>query len=358
MKRTYCAILILGLCGCLLLGWAQPSIILAEQELPAIDELRVPNSPAFNLLGISPSVIDRPATPKALGISLLEASSKSEGNFPRNIALEVAPYWWTSHPELTFEDYYSKTGFGESILQTLAISIGTTETTLQLNGADVKGTRLGLGFKFNLVSGKANPALAGKVKELKDLQLEVLANIPDTGEVADSPLTRKLSAKAKEIANLDKARVGWQVEFASGATYDLPNDDWDDSELTRYGGWLTASYHSPDVDSVMHQLTFLALGRYIYEDINGQDDNIFDTGASIFWKSREMPVSLSAEYIHRFSENDDQDRLVGVLEYIVNETYSVFASYGKTFESDFEGDDNLVAILGINFGWGKGPIIK
>jgi hypothetical protein len=342
----------------LLLGWVQPSIILAEQGLPAFGELQVPNSPAFNLLGISPSVIDRPATPKALGIGLLEASSKSEGNFPRNIALEVTPYWWASHPDLSFKDYYSKTGFGESILQTLAISIGTTETTMQLNGAQVQGTRLGLGLKFNLISGKANPAIPDKVKEFKKIQLKVLEDVPFEGEVPDTPLSKLLSAKAREIADLDKDRVGWQLKFASGATYDLPNDDWDDSELTRYGGWLTASYHSPDVDSVMHQLTFLALGRYIYEDINGQDDNIFDTGASILWKSREMPVSLSAEYIHRFSENDDQDRLVSVLEYIVNETNSVFVSYGKTFESDFEGDDNLVAILGVNFGWGKGPIIK
>jgi len=332
-----------------------------KKGLPGLDELRVPNSPAFNLMEISPSAINRPTTPKAFGLSLLESISESEGDFPRNIALDFAPYWWSPHPDLTFKEYYDKTGFGESVLQTLSLSIGTTEAKVKQDDEQVDGTRVGLGLRFNLISGKANPNLEEKVNEARNLINKCLS--PSTLDPKEKVLECIESKKtefrntAKEISDLEKTRVGWQLELASATTFDFSENDWDELEFTRFGTWLTTSYRSANTSSALHQLSFLGIGRYIYDDFGGEGDNIFDLGGSIVWQAQEIPLSLSAEYLRRFADEGD-DRIVGVAEYRINDTYSLFASYGKTFDDSFSGNDDLVTLFGINVGLGKGPILK
>ena len=41
-----------------------------------------------------------------------------------NFALEVTPYWWFPHEELTFDEYKKRSGFGKSMLETLSFSMG------------------------------------------------------------------------------------------------------------------------------------------------------------------------------------------------------------------------------------------
>ena len=47
---------------------------------------------------------------------------------------------------------------------------------------------------------------------------------------------------AKEITKEDKQRVGWVVEAAAAMVSEFPDDKTDDSEVSRYSLWLTASY--------------------------------------------------------------------------------------------------------------------
>ena len=64
------------------------------------------------------------------------------------------------------------------------------------------------------------------------------------------------------------------------------------------------------------------------------------------------------EYVKRFVvEGEDTERLVAVFEYrLPMDNLSFVASYGKTFDDDFEGKEDLVSSLGINFGFGRGPV--
>src|SRR4051812_24975372 len=66
-----------------------------------VSDARTPEAPAFVLLGVSPSQIDRPTTPRALTISVISASFDSDNLLPHNYALQVAPYWLKGHPALT-----------------------------------------------------------------------------------------------------------------------------------------------------------------------------------------------------------------------------------------------------------------
>jgi hypothetical protein len=332
-------------------------------SLPTMDELRAPASPAFDLLGISPSSVERPNTPRALAISILSSTNRSNGNFPQDFAIDVAPYWLVSHPTLTFDKYYKPDHVGQTILRTLYFSLATTKMP---DTGDKDGTSLGFGLQFLLVHGDAAPNLRDRVQKLKEKQLGILVEcVPMIGEVkvdTNSPKCKKLLAEAEKaggaIRKLDKQRVGWIVAFASAMVADFPRNDVSEGNVTRVGIWLTPSYRSGNIDSLLHQLTFVGIGRYIWDDVADNSKNLFDIGARIIWTSKHLPLSLSAEYVQRFVEGDtDTERIAFVFEYRVQDDISLFASYGTNFDTSFEGNDDLIAIAGVKFGFGKGPVV-
>jgi hypothetical protein len=343
---------------------AAPALSFGEEggapSATAMDELRVPASPAFVLMGVSPSSVERPSTPRALALSVLSASERSDTRLVQDLAVEFAPYWWESHPNLTFDAYYdADKGIGPTILQTLAISIGTTDLEDQ---AAAEGTRAGVGIRFMLRHGDAPPGLGEAVAALREAQDALNENLPDDPEIeVDQELVarfdEKISEAGRAVAALDKQRVGWVVEFAGALVGDFPGDDAGDAEVGRVGAWLTASYHGGE------RLTFLGVCRYILDDRGSATVDEKDLGARLIWKGDEdagVPAALSVEYVRRFvSGDDDTDKLVAVLEYrLPFEGISLVASYGKTFESDFTGREDLISTLGVNFGFGRGPVVR
>lgn len=340
-----------------------------------LNDLRAPKSPAFKLLGIAESDITLATSPKAFAINLLESISNSEGDFPGNISVELAPFQWFDTGDLTLEEYYERTGFGESIFQTTSISIASTDTKITEGEEELDATSLGIGLRFNLISGQPHPTIAKLIEAtktgdpqksaevLEDLDLGIELELCPTPQVltpeADAEFKKCVEETNKEqyvalgkaLGTLNEQRVGFQLEFASALAFDFIDDDFNDSELSRVGVWLTPSY-------VQKQgaFSFLGISRYEYDGTGDKDDNVFDFGGRIIWQPQQSSVSLSAEYLRRFGDRED-DRIVGVIEYDINETYSVFASYGKAFEDSFNGNDDLVALFGINIGLGKAPVV-
>jgi hypothetical protein len=337
-----------------------------ESAKTTINELRAPRSPAFKLLGVGESDITPATSPKAFGLNLLESISNSK--FPSNVSVEFAPYWWFDQSELTLDKYYSRTGFGESILQTASFSIATTQSPESLDS-----TRLGVGARFNLISGQPHPTIAKLIesartgntnqsaKVLKDLgfaeNLQLCETPPTLNNNAVEKFKKCISENqnygniAKALNKLDLQRVGFQLEFASAVGFDFLDNDFNDSELSKVGVWLTPSYVPASSD-----FSFLGIVRYEHDSFGDKDDNTFDLGSRIIWQPKESNVSVSMEYLRRFGDLAD-DRIVGVFEYDINDTYSVFASYGKTFETAFKGNDDLVTLFGINIGLGKERVV-
>ena len=331
-----------------------------------IDELRAPISPAFTLLDVSPSSVERPNTPRALALSLLSTTERSNGDFPKDLAIEFAPYWFVSHPSLTFEKYYSPAPIEQIMLRSLSISLATTDIDNQDNGDQDDGTRASVGVRFFLRSGGPASSLSAKVKKLKETQLAFLDLVPDTpGEPinTESAAYKKLEAELRSageaVRQLDKERVGWVIEFAGAISVDFPEDDTSEADMSRAGVWLTPSYRTANEKSLLHSFTFVGVSRYIWDDSSEDTENIFDLGGRVIWKSVYIPISLSVEYIHRFmDESGDTNKFVGVLEYKLFNFLSLIASYGKNFDDGFSGDDDLIATAGIKFGFGKGPILQ
>ena len=151
-----------------------------ESEI-TLKELQAPASPAFVLLDIEPTSIQRPKTPKALTISILSTMGGSDNLIPENYSVEFAPYWLSNHPNLAYDQYLK--GVGRTFLQTLSLSLATTTTDME--GMEAEGiastTRLGFGFRGQFVGGRNavdkahNAKLAalekadGTLLDLKDL---------------------------------------------------------------------------------------------------------------------------------------------------------------------------------------------
>ena len=154
--KPLCAIALLLACA---------SMVSAQQATPGTttaNDLKAPAAPAFVVLGVSPSKIERPQAVRPLILSALSAVS-SEG-FPRNYAVEFAPYWLGT-PQLSFNDYYSST-VAQAIPRHLSVSVATTP----LGRSADAGTAIALGARTLPLPGRAHPKLKSLLDTLHDLQ--------------------------------------------------------------------------------------------------------------------------------------------------------------------------------------------
>jgi hypothetical protein len=91
-------------------------------------DLAVPDSPAFAVLGVSPSNVERPGSPRELALSLLNGVD-ANGNFQTGMAVETAPYLalWGSTSKLT--DYQDDNQYMIRFLSRALLSFATAKGT-------------------------------------------------------------------------------------------------------------------------------------------------------------------------------------------------------------------------------------
>jgi hypothetical protein len=70
--RNFAAVAVLAL--------APAMDVQADDKQVAIDELRSPTSPAFTILGVAPTNVVRPNTPRELAVEWLSAQGSDDGN--------------------------------------------------------------------------------------------------------------------------------------------------------------------------------------------------------------------------------------------------------------------------------------
>ena len=365
-----------------------------EGDKIKLSDAETPAAPGFMLLGIEPKSIDQPASPKDLTISIL--SSVAREKFVPT-AIEFAPYWLKSRPNLSADTYY-KPGLLQSLKQTCTLSIATAK-----QDSPQTGTNLGFGIKFQPMPGKMStktkrlrkvvrtystfstfladledikadnlPEFLYKVKEKRNEYLTFLKKNPKKvlpkvlkqliediidrlSSKKDIDTPKKVEGLKKELLNLatrpDSAaiklgaskRVGLKIEMASAAVFGFPQ-----SEFSRLGAWMTLSY-TPD-NSTKERLVTV---RYIRD--NEKNRHIFDLGGRIIL-SRKGPVAVSGEMLWRF-RNEDPLRVVGIFEYTISKDLYLTAVIGKDFDGDPDGR-NIISVVGLNIGLSKERQVK
>lgn len=184
MKKKLLALLLTG-----------TSFSFAQAQEQAIDTINLdamvaPNSPAFNLLGITPTVIDKPSTPLDFAFSLANTSSTMT-QLPRNYAIEFLPVTLLFSKSKMANDINNKK-FLSTLAQTFSISAAfTTNDTVNTAIPNYIKTRSGIGFKVSLLRGQIDhqdsmyiQSLVSVRKKLNDLHKKVTSDY-ETEAAAD-----------------------------------------------------------------------------------------------------------------------------------------------------------------------------
>jgi hypothetical protein len=355
---------LVGAAACL----ATVTPVWAQDDVASAGSLRTPPSPAFAVLGIEPSAVERPATPADAAFSFINKLRR--GTVPREFAFEASPYWLVSRPSVSWRDDAVRS-VGESIPRTLSLSIATAETGV----LESPITSLGLGVRTLVLSGHMTAATQRALEALEqtlsqsgevflrmvgeaglDALDQMLANAritPQQYEAQKQQLTQvvleseEYRAVMERVEDVAAKREGFLLELAAGVVWDFPDARWQSRDFRRHGVWVTPSYESGP-------WSLLGVLRYLDERETPSQDAV-DWGGRALFSSADYALSL--EYVQRspFDQTDivrRSHRFVGIAEYRVSRATWVIASFGKD-RIKTGTRETLVAQIGLAFSFSK-----
>ena len=357
----------------------------ADASTSDFDKMRTPDSPAFVILGVSPTEIQRPGTPMAVATALSGFVSGSSVTIPTNLALEVAPYWLYDHPQLTSKAYQE--GGWRNVYRTFTLSLATKQSsrdTTDMSGTTVthSDTDLALGARARLYS--SGPDRGAHCVEKLEALTSAATELSVTARLSDSELTDLASrftvgstdyknafqaAMAKKIAgdpvtklqdaqkNLDKkcfdvtaSAQGFSLDLAGAIDWTFPDSvaSASNSNLISRAGWLSGAYASD-------RLTGILLARYVGLRSGTDWQQVFDAGLRLVFK--RPTFGLSAEGIarlHLSGPGDDTYKVDLAAEYEFGNGTWVTVTFGRSFTAAQAG--SLFSLANLSWSFGKPSI--
>jgi len=354
------------ICAVAVLAGARPAP--GQTETPTLSSLRTPPSPAFTVLGIEPSAVERPTTPSDAALSLINKFRQS--TVPKDYAFEASPYWLVGRPNLAWRDD-ARRNVAQSIARTLSLSVATAETGTTASPV----TSLGFGVRTLLASGQMTPATERALEQLEEtlsqagdvfLRLVGEAGLDTLDEmlkndkiatadyerqkqqlaalVLESDEYRNAMARAEDVA---AKREGFFFEVAAGFVWDFARANWESRAFRKRGVWATPSYE-------FGPWNVLGVLRYLDEAAAPNEDAV-DWGGRMIYSTADY--SLSLEFVERSPIDETttvkrSHRFVGIAEYRVSPATWVIASFGKD-RRKAGTNDTLVAQIGLAFSFSK-----
>ncbi|HUQ01651.1 MAG TPA: hypothetical protein VM261_04110 [Kofleriaceae bacterium] len=346
----------------------------ADEELPDFDAIRTPDSPAFTLLGVSPTQIERPNTPKQLSAALSGFLSETGVAIPRNLAVEFSPYWLVSRPELELSEYMNE-GYAQ-LWRNFTLSIGTSST--ERSEMDPLGGEIAVTDTTLAVGARTFVRLSRPANCDSDIVSWVEAS--RTTALSQDPEYRDLVARGaltEEDAKRIKARIdytafhaaadratkclvtgadarGWSIEVAAATSVDFAGSDPEEGELRASAGWATLSHQST------HGSVVGLLRARLDEVADGRNVAIDPGIRGIYAKGR---YAASAEVVGRLrvsetdmTENRDHTYRVALgFDLRLTDTTWFTVSFGKDFAADDTG--KLFSLANVKWGFGD-PKVK
>ena len=237
-------------------------------------------------------------------------------------------------------------------------------------------------------------SLSIEIVELKEKRKEILKNIDINDESEDNlKLIELLNKKAEKmneeieekiavllnqnkvsegIENIDDeikkiasefqlTRTGFTWDIAGGISGEFHNKSFNQGKIFNAGVWTTLGY------STEKSGAFLGLIRYLYnperifalENIANELNSVstFDTGLRYIIGQPQSKLNASLEAIYRSylskSVYDNSWRLMFNIDYAIFKNQKLTFSFGKNYDGTITKDGNLVAALGMVFGFGN-----
>lgn len=369
-----------------------------------INTLVAPSSAGANLIGISPSVIQKPIDPSAFTASLLNATNNLT-TIPNSYAVDFAPAWLFYGQHISYNQFKSNTA-GNNIWQSLDVSFALKNVKDTVS--DKMNTTLGLGLKFSILRGniskKANSlvdqsyALLSQLTAAQTAKLlayekshpEYLAGIKKATTITDTALKTQMIAKLDrtrdslfKLASVEQkdkldslkkmgeaisfARYGWKLDFAGGLSYYFPGQVYSSGTLNNAGAWLTGGYEDED-----SRVSVLEIARYLYnpKEAYADPNNIlknnnlstFDFGVRILFGTKDTKFTFGGELIYRSIINNDavpsSYRYSLNADYQVGKNQLISFTFGRDFDGTITKSGNLLAALNFVMGFGNTKSIK
>ena len=389
------------------------SIIAYSQTEPSVDVLVAPSSVAFNLLGISPSSIDRPTDLTSFAASIQNASNNFT-TIPSKYGFEILPYTLFSKEPMSTDDL-NQEKFIDVFKQTFTFSMGISNE-LQNNSTVPQVTRLGVGIKFSILRPKFDSVTTKKLNSIhndqkaindrtkvdydKDLVRNTYINmridinssslsedqkriklqeinvliamreqqLDKENKEADAKTKSDLLDKIKaQATDLKFNREGFFLDFTAGGVVDFQEQTFNRSSVSKSGAWLTGTYDTGKAWS------FLGIARYLYQpdkilaDVTGLLDtkniSTFDSGFRLIYKEQaKQKLSISTEGLYRSVLNknsiDPSWRVVLNASYDLGKNQVLTLTFGKDFDNSLIKDGNLITALNYIIGFGSNGKIK
>lgn len=342
----------------------------AQNDSINLKELELPNSPGFILLDQAPASIERPNTPRAFTLSLFNSFSQSNG-IPNNYAVEFTPFWFLKHPNmnaLKYAGYKDRKPHPFSSIKMISLSMAYVNKTDSISNKPINNIAFGArttvlklyskkhkediiaanfmavkrlkGFDYLLNQAGATPQLLiedpAKYHELESECLKILADSNST-----SPLAEVLKEKPR-----------FAIEAATAYSMFFTNNNFSTNRFGRFGAWLTLNYSQNLNKEATNYINFYMVSRFLsdgttLDSLNRYTvRNSFDIGGKLEVEFKKL--SIAFEYIYRANEVANTFRSSGLLKYKIAENIYLTGALGKNFGNN----DNLVSILGINWGLG------
>lgn len=163
----------------------------------------------------------------------------------------------------------------------------------------------------------------------------------------------------KEFRKANTDRIGFIVEVAAATTGKYQNNNWNSNIPWKQGYWLTTRLPFEDLSNDKDpQYDILAIYRSINDQELKQTQN--DYGGKLLFHFGK--INIGGEYLWRNYQNSSTanatERYDLIIEYKLDEDFYLTGSIGKDFDSNpltLTNNPNMIAIFGINWGFGNSP---
>ncbi len=377
------------------------SLIFADTSELTMNMLAVPAVPAFTMLGIAPTTIEKPKDLKEMLFSVANAT-QNLSVLPNSFAMEVAPFLILRPNRLSLTEYLEN-NILDNFMQSFSLSVATN-TLDSIPGVMPLTTDLALAAKFSLLRGRVSDTTMTLLAQVDSILTEInrgaypitdslIQTLPSYQAIAQQSASLAARAQADSIyrgsiefqlamaqidtlttafnsdstfrfeqvqsyfdQRLDRLtavankitfnRYGFKLDAAAGLVYDFPNQIVDSVSLQMVGAWITGGQVIKLSGQNKPVLSFLAMGRVLNnlnqfsENVEGMTSTQDNFNLDVGVKvdfTRGDKLSVSGEFLRRFPLNNDL--LAPTYRWAVNGAYQVAPNYqlSMTFGRNFNG---------------------
>lgn len=344
--------------------------ISAQEKKVQLSEFPMSNltSPAFQLLEETVTDIYTPENLKALSLHV-------QNNFGESMAIEVSPYFFinTKSKKRTYDRYIGVsqnklTGDLKqnpfSGLNTTTLSFAYLKKDFETIAGDDERKTFSIAARTTLLrffdKEKIYQNKQNIVRILTDKNLmipdEILQIVDSTEQQAalerffleEQKIRDRLKPYEKIIKPIFKldAAVAYSDLFKGNSI--------NGGTINRFGSWLTGEFNlilneDDEESSTNNYANLLFIGRYIEDGFNMDSTNVYTTnyyrdfGSKLSFEFGKFRFGY--EFIKR-SGTIKSERSVGNISFMIDKNISITGAFGK----DFQKEDNLLALFGINWG--------